>query len=821
MPREPERQVGAGRVAEAGGRARLRRIKLPRPLGALGHWCASTRARARALLRVGMVLQRTLESVLTYFTSQYVASKAQDVKFGIRGGHLVLDNVELRRAALDQLAASGVFGYVAADEAGGGGGDEAALVPRFRFTEGRVRRLRIEVPWSALGYKPVAVFVEELTLRAEPSVCSRGGERGEGAGEESARTSPRERAPPRRGKDESELDRVINEAMAQDAEDPRWSSSLLARVLANMHLEIDDVVVEWSAPARAARPAAFRCVAAASALCARSAQPDWTPGFADLDVPLGEPFVLRKLIEVRGAWVKAIPHALAGGAEMRASVTHGVGLRDEQHRLEMHPVLDGFSVRVRYALHSDAISASAHHVDVDCENARVSGSARQLAWLSHWFFGSIDAALDVPPSGVRVGGGGTEEYDVHDEQQHRRAQRRRRGDESAAVAEASRTRRDDASVRSVDGRQPSRASWFGSAWRALTSDGGATNAAEDRGSGGSGGSDSDGGDSDEAARRHGRAARSRGREREGATRQGEETVGGDDDDDDDNDDGDDGIVEFADDGGQMRDHSPQQYERGMRAHASSDPAASAMQLPGAHAASPALSAATRQAVAEARAAGGAVFRVRLHAPSADLIEALERARQTHSEERRRSDRMASIIERLEEDERENEDEVRRLVSDKERAARGAEEEAHRCRSLHAEVADLERALADVSNSKDELIRLLTEENALLRNRLETLARPHRDAPQGRRASSGAGDARRGAEARGVEEGAADARSERERRGGEREYAAASGVADTWSSVAVAGGRDHGGGDNGDGGGDEDADADAAEADADADDADLL
>ncbi|KAK4537766.1 hypothetical protein CDCA_CDCA14G3791 [Cyanidium caldarium] len=307
-------------------------------------------------------LQRSLESLLTYCTSRYVSSSLQDVRFGIRGGHLVLDQVELRPEALQQLTDSRLFGSVAGtavDECPDG---RAPSVPRFAFVEGRARRLRIDVPWSALYSKPVHVYLEELMLLAEPHSAA-------------LQAVPAVSSPP------PTLDDYINQALEQEegARDSRWSSSLLACVLTNLHLEVQGISIEWRT-AKLAVP--FRCALSASSVQARSCHADGSPGVVSLDVQPGEVLTLHKRIEVHGMCVKSIPHG--GDALPLSSLAQWP---------EMQPVLDGFGMSILYTLRSDALGAADHQYDVELDHALLRGSGRQIHWLAQWFFGSLLDAL--------------------------------------------------------------------------------------------------------------------------------------------------------------------------------------------------------------------------------------------------------------------------------------------------------------------------------------------------------------------------------------------------------------------------------------------
>jgi len=88
----------------------------------------------------------TLASWLQALTQEYLVTKGSDVRVGIHGGHLALDNVELRVETINKHLRD-------------------AKIP-FLVIKASVGRFRVHVPWSALTSSPVEVYMENVHLLA-------------------------------------------------------------------------------------------------------------------------------------------------------------------------------------------------------------------------------------------------------------------------------------------------------------------------------------------------------------------------------------------------------------------------------------------------------------------------------------------------------------------------------------------------------------------------------------------------------------------------------------------------------------------------------
>mmetsp|Transcript_11597 Transcript_11597/g.23579 ORF Transcript_11597/g.23579 Transcript_11597/m.23579 type:complete len:721 (-) Transcript_11597:670-2832(-) len=90
-------------------------------------------------------MQNALAGLIQTIAGRYVKLRTSDLKLGIGGGQLVVENVELRVETLNGMVGLPV-----------------------EVVSGRAGRLRIEVPWSALSSAPVLVNLEDVHLLAGP-----------------------------------------------------------------------------------------------------------------------------------------------------------------------------------------------------------------------------------------------------------------------------------------------------------------------------------------------------------------------------------------------------------------------------------------------------------------------------------------------------------------------------------------------------------------------------------------------------------------------------------------------------------------------------
>ncbi|CBN76641.1 conserved unknown protein [Ectocarpus siliculosus] len=173
-------------------------------------------------------------------------------ELGLMGGDVVLENLELRKDVLHDI------GGISTD---------------YDFSRGFIKELRIHIPWTRLQSRPIEIKVKTVEIIITPithAASHRPSTR-------RSRTGPHSRHGGR-----------STDEQAAPAGVSGWMQQLLTKVLANMSIEVSNLVLKYE-------DADVVLSAALKSLVCFSADPDreWTPAFASLDDPFG---FLHKLV---------------------------------------------------------------------------------------------------------------------------------------------------------------------------------------------------------------------------------------------------------------------------------------------------------------------------------------------------------------------------------------------------------------------------------------------------------------------------------------------------------------------------------------------
>jgi len=327
-------------------------------------------------------MQNALAGLLKSIAGRYVKLRSSDLSVGISGGHLVVENVEVRTEALNrQLARHGA---------------------PVEVLSGRAARLRVDVPWSALSSAPVLVFVEGLYLIAGPR-------KGAPTREEAEASVGRVRKGRRRsGEGERRRDRSQNEESAPiDAAgdssalgDSKWHTTLLGRLLFNVTVEVEGLTLAYE-------DEACRAALRLDSLMAFSAGRDWKTAFVPLDSYSRLAFVMRKRFQVSGLTLRMHER---GGTKPDAPSPPPAKEVDDAEVLgpfeALWPVVDNLSLvlKVQVCCSGDQATddALAVDIDIDIDDPMLSLSSRQL----HWFVSILERSrsyVGTPSEGQENG----------------------------------------------------------------------------------------------------------------------------------------------------------------------------------------------------------------------------------------------------------------------------------------------------------------------------------------------------------------------------------------------------------------------------------
>lgn len=341
---------------------------------ACGQW---PRGKATAFLRAGFrvwgsMLESLLADVLTRVLGQYVSGIDRDsISFGVWGGCLELRDLTLRAESVALI------------------GEKFGLEIPVTAVAGCIGLLRITVPWKSLASTPVTIHVEHLTVVARPVTGDHTG---------ASELANRER---RLCRSKLDTDDAVREAAwtmrsgaptASDTAPVGWTSRLVTRIVDNIQIEIDDVIVRYEdAVSDKRRP---YCVAL---LCERlravSAGESWEQAF--IDNPHAPE--TRKIIDVAGFrvnWGPLASDSTSGESnselghfdshqELRTFVLDGHGGDSHEDSL---PIIAPFNGLLRASLLKAASSragvpGAAVELDVDFPDVEISLNDVQYASL--------------------------------------------------------------------------------------------------------------------------------------------------------------------------------------------------------------------------------------------------------------------------------------------------------------------------------------------------------------------------------------------------------------------------------------------------------
>eukprot|EP00178_Gracilaria_changii_P017845 TRINITY_DN5088_c0_g1_i1.p1 TRINITY_DN5088_c0_g1~~TRINITY_DN5088_c0_g1_i1.p1 ORF type:complete len:825 (+),score=157.76 TRINITY_DN5088_c0_g1_i1:30-2477(+) len=284
------------------------------------------------------MLQNTLSVLLQSVASRYAELSPSDVGIGLRGGRLVVDDVQLR-----------------ADTFNG------PHIP-FHVHEGRAGRLRVNVPWSALTSAPVQVYLENVHLIA----------------------GPKQSYP-----DHSSITRNKRPSRRPSANSAEWHQTNVGRLLFNVSVEMYGLKVEYRD---------HHCVGIISiaSLHAYSAGPDWQRRFVSLtsgldpDSPQATAVTMRKFVRLGGVHWVMIPRTKRAAEQPHDNQSGQLRRMDLQSYESQAPILDGIPISVKVLLHSG--TAEIEHrftpglhaeIHVDIEDPTINLTARQIKWIDN------------------------------------------------------------------------------------------------------------------------------------------------------------------------------------------------------------------------------------------------------------------------------------------------------------------------------------------------------------------------------------------------------------------------------------------------------
>ncbi|CAM9524405.1 unnamed protein product [Scytosiphon promiscuus] len=197
-------------------------------------------------------LKAVVMKVLQQQLSKYIHNIELE-ELGLMGGDVVLENLELRKDVLHDI------GGISTD---------------YDFSRGFIKELRIHIPWTRLQSRPIEIKLQTVEIIITPIT-------------QTASQKPGSAWRSRTGQHSRHGGRSTDE-QASPAGASGWLQQLLTKVLANMSIEVSNLVLKYE-------DADVVLSAALKSLVCFSADPDreWVPAFATLDDPFG---FLHKLV---------------------------------------------------------------------------------------------------------------------------------------------------------------------------------------------------------------------------------------------------------------------------------------------------------------------------------------------------------------------------------------------------------------------------------------------------------------------------------------------------------------------------------------------
>lgn len=229
-------------------------------------------------------LKKLIASTVQAQLSRFIQDIQLD-SLGLLGGDLVLENLELRRDVVQELL---------------------GIPTAFDLSRGFIKELRIHIPWTRLGTRPIEIKFHTIEIIVVPTDRGR---------TESAPADTATEATPDSTDSAFRDAKVPSSAAAAaasgsaagaegDSSTPSWIQTLIKRALANVSITAEAVVLKFDDGAGVVLSAtlgSFKC---------HSADPElgWEPRWLDL---LGPYQLVCKLIEAKQLTVFAILNRLS------------------------------------------------------------------------------------------------------------------------------------------------------------------------------------------------------------------------------------------------------------------------------------------------------------------------------------------------------------------------------------------------------------------------------------------------------------------------------------------------------------------------------
>lgn len=174
------------------------------------------------------MLQRAFTGIILRYAKKYIRGIQADLKLSLWGGDVVLDSLELRLEELEQTF---------------------HLPSQFSITKGSIKQLRIHIPWTALTTQPVEVTlsVVKLTVSSGEKVHTTNTKRSSASlsDTETLNSTAFDGSTP--DKSVTTTRPTPSRQLSDDSTDvgEGWATALLTRILANISITINELVLRY------------------------------------------------------------------------------------------------------------------------------------------------------------------------------------------------------------------------------------------------------------------------------------------------------------------------------------------------------------------------------------------------------------------------------------------------------------------------------------------------------------------------------------------------------------------------------------------------
>jgi len=223
--------------------------------------------------------------------------------------------------------------------------------------KGRLGKLKAQIPWYALGSKPVQIYGENLYITAKPYSADSNHSRKESVSVEDSKGTHKENSEPSGAED-------------VDEETSKWYTTKLGRLGANVFVELYNICFTYQ------DDDCEVCIRLAS-FVTFSADAQWNQSkLPIMDASYGSPFLFRKVFRFSGLSI--------------------ISQSKAKSQTERAPLIDGlnFEIRLELSTTSKLKSPSLTDVQVELDELFLTYSDRQLAFLKRIF------SQDLPDSKV-------------------------------------------------------------------------------------------------------------------------------------------------------------------------------------------------------------------------------------------------------------------------------------------------------------------------------------------------------------------------------------------------------------------------------------